>query len=84
MVAFNVNDPAHPSFYPCSTPGYGCGNYTGSDLVDAAGYTQADSGTAWFYGVPQSSVSTVPEPAPFALLGAGLGALALALRPRRR
>ena len=72
VVAFNVTNPAAPTFVPCSTPGYTCGNYTGSPLVDAAGYTQVGYNTGWFYGVPQSTVSSAPEPASIVLFGIGL------------
>lgn len=83
VVAFNVTNPADPQFIPCSTPGYTCGNYTGSSLVEAAGYTVVGSNTGWFYGAPQSTVSTAPEPAPLVLFGLGLGAVAL-VRPARK
>ena len=77
VVAFNVTDPAHPAFVPCSTPGYTCGKYTGSALVEAAGYTEVGSNTGWFYGAPQSTVtpSAVPEPTTAGLFGLGLLAI---------
>ncbi|MDQ6847002.1 MAG: PEP-CTERM sorting domain-containing protein [Candidatus Dormibacteraeota bacterium] len=87
VVAFNVTDPAHPQFVPCSTPGYTCGKYTGSSLVEAAGYTRVGTNTAWFYGAPQSAVSPtppVPEPETYALLIAGLGVLGIASRRRNK
>ncbi len=89
VVAFNVTNPTAPTFVPCSTPGYTCGKYTGSSLVDAAGYTRANSATGWFYGAPQSVVSPnrivpgVPEPTTCALIGAGLGAIGIVKRARR-
>jgi PEP-CTERM motif len=63
VVSFNVTDPSNPTFIPCSTPGFTCGNYTGSNAVDAAGYTIASSADGWFYGV-QSTVTTAPSPTP--------------------
>ena len=85
VVAFNVTDPANPTFIPCSTPGYTCGVYTGSSAVEAAGYTVADSSTGWFYGAKESTVSPspVPEPAPVAMFAMGLAGLAFARRARR-
>lgn len=90
VVAFDVTDPAHPKFVPCSTPGYTCGKYTGSSLVEAAGYTRADSATGWFYGAPDSTVTptppvtTVPEPETYSLLALGLAAVGFAGRRRKR
>ncbi len=89
VVAFNVTDPNHPQFVPCSTPGYTCGNYTGSSLVEAAGYTRVGSNTGWFYGAPQSVVSpmpitaAVPEPETVSLFALGLAALGWVRRKRR-
>ena len=89
VVSFYVANPADPTFIPCSTPGYTCGQYTGSSLVDAAGYTQTGYETGWFYGVPQSTVSptlptssALPEPSTLALLGAGASVFALVRRRR--
>jgi hypothetical protein len=96
VVAFNVSDPADPTFIPCSTPGYTCGIYTGSNLVDAAGYTQAAYDTAWFYGAkstvsPTLPPSTVPEPSSLALFGVAVlaygvkrGVFGIVLRRRAR
>lgn len=90
VVAFYVADPSNPTFIPCSTTGYTCGVYTGSALVDAAGYTLAAYSTGWFYGVPESSVSPTlpstgtPEPASVALMGAGAGLMALWGARRRK
>ncbi len=88
VVAFNVTDPSHPKFVPCSTPGYTCGKYTGSSLVEAAGYTRVGSNTGWFYGAPQSTVSpdpisAVPEPETYALMLAGFALLSVSARRSR-
>ena len=84
VVAFNVTNPADPTFIPCSTPGYTCGQFTGSNAVDAAGYTQVGYNTGWFYGV-QSTVSPTltPEPSTEALLALS-GIAAFAVRRYRR
>ncbi len=87
VVAFNVTNPSAPTFIPCSTPGYTCGNYTGSDLVDAAGYTQVGYETGWFYGVqstvtPTLPASGAPEPSTAALLFVGVFGIAAAARQR--
>jgi hypothetical protein len=89
VVSFNVTNPSDPTFIPCSTPGYTCGQYTGSSAVDAAGYAIAGYNTGWFYGV-QSTVtptppappttSATPEPAAAGLLGLGLAGLVVARR----
>ena len=87
VVAFYVADPSNPTFIPCSTPGCTCGQYTGSNLVDAAGYTQAGYTTGWFYGVQSTVTPTLrslatPEPSNVALLGVGICGLAAAVRRR--
>jgi hypothetical protein len=89
VVSFNVTNPANPTFVPCSTPGYTCGQCTGSSLVDAAGYTLAGYNTGWFYGVQSTVVPTLPtgptgtpEPASIALLGVGGAALGAMARRR--
>ena len=89
VVSFNVTDPNHPQFVPCSTPGFTCGTYTGSSLVEAAGYTRVGSNTGWFYGAPESVVSPmpinapVPEPETVSLLAIGLAAIGWLRRKRR-
>jgi hypothetical protein len=92
VVAFNVTNPNDPTFIPCSTPGYTCGNYTGSSAVDAAGYAIAGyTSDAWFYGV-QSTVSPTPPappitgvtPEPSSLMLFGTGILGLAGMARRK
>jgi len=81
VVAFYVANPSDPTFIPCSTPGYTCGQYTGSSLVDAAGYTQVGYNTGWFYGVQSTVTPTlpppagVPEPSTIALLATGLAGI---------
>ncbi len=86
VVAFNVTNPLAPTFVPCSTPGYTCGVYTGSSLIDAAGYTLSGYSTGWFYGVPQSSVSptlpSAPEPTSSVLCSIGITVLAATARRR--
>ena len=78
VVALNVTNPAAPTFFPCSTPGYTCGKYTGSSAVDAAGYTTVGDPNDAFFQSAQSTVTTgvTPEPSGLWLLGTGLGALA--------
>ena len=83
VVSFNLTDPANPTFVPCSTPGYTCGNYTGSSAIDASGYSEADTSSIWFYSAKQSVVSTVPEPATLSLMGLGLALTAFARRARK-
>ena len=93
VVSFNVTNPNNPTFIPCSTTGYTCGIYTGSSLVDAAGYTLLGYNTGWFYGVQSTVTPTLPppgpstgtpEPASLTLMGLGAGALALAAGRRRK
>jgi hypothetical protein len=61
----NLND---PTFVPCSTPGYTCGNATGSSSVEASGYTTADTESFFFYGAQSTITSAVPEPSTWAMM----------------
>ena len=84
VVSFDLTDPAHPAFVPCSTPGYTCGQYTGDADIAASGYTTAGTSSAWFYNLTTSVVTTVPEPSPLWLMGLGLGLTAFARRAKRQ
>jgi hypothetical protein len=83
VVSFNLTDPANPTFVPCSTSGYSCGNYTGSSAIDASGYSEAGTSSIWFYSAQKSVVTTVPEPATLSLMGLGLALTAFARRARK-
>ncbi len=84
VVSFDLTDPAHPTFVPCSTPGYNCALYTGDADIAASGYTTAGTSSAWFYNLTTSVVSTAPEPSSLWLMGLGLGLTAFARRAKRQ
>ena len=71
VALFDLTDPAHPAFVPCSVTGVYCGAQTGSPLYDAVGFTTAGTDSLWFVPVGEGSAS-VPEPQSAALLAAGV------------
>jgi hypothetical protein len=86
-VSFNLTDPAHPTFITCATPGYNCLNDTGNPLIDASGYSTANSNDYFFYGAqstvaPTPPAAVTPEPSSLVLLGTGVTALAGMIRRR--
>jgi len=78
----NAASLADPSIAVCGGPGLTCGNYTGSNAVYAAGYSETGTDSVWFAQV--QNVSPTPLPAALPLLAGGLGALGLLGWRRKR
>ena len=83
VLTYDLTNLADPQFVPCSTPGFLCGANTGNPAYDTSGFTTQGNNSLWFIAAADSTTS-VPEPATWAMLLAGLLGMGAIMRAAHR
>lgn len=78
-----MSDPDAPGAANCGS-GFSCGIYTGDPKYLSSAYTTtAQPGSGYLAQSAQVRVAAVPEPAAWATMTLGMGAIGLAMRRRK-